>query len=381
MKEPARLERILKKYKLTSRLSYSVKRRILKSKRKTLAGILKKERYDSPFVSAAVYFEYLLGRFGINISPAGGARVFAAVSVFSLFVIVSSSALLFYNYRDIATVHIAGTGIKEYQKGYILIADSGIRIVRDGREISGIKPKDRLLTKDEIITGKKGVFLFQLEKKTMVRVLEESLAKVDINLKLKALRLDSGTVFCNVKELAKNEQFSVATSNAMVRVAGTLFSVKYLNRKTTVMVVEGMVRATNLQNNETVLVGPGRTAVIEGDSTIVKNSVKSEELPLGKFGNLEYIDKIMEKTETELNELNTDTSDGSDAEDKNRSEDKIKTLDDIKRKYGKLEEVQLYNGRIYKGAIISRGKNFRIVTLKGAVRIPADKVKNVRILE
>jgi hypothetical protein len=224
--------------------------------------------------------------------------------------------------------------------------------------------------------------MFQMGKKTLLRMMPKSTGAVGIDLKAKSIFLRQGTVLCNVQELAKDEKFSVSTSNAMVNIVGTQFSVKYESEKTTVTVIKGAVQAFNLKNNEAIQVDEGKTAVIAGDGIEVKESEEAEKIILQRFGRLEYINNIMDKSEKEM-DMFLEAVVAMDRESEKEKEEDIKivTLEDIKRKYGKLEEIQLYNGKRYTGAIISRGGIYSFVTLDGIKKIPAKDVKNVRIIK
>ena len=59
----------------------------------------------------------------------------------------------------------------------------------------------------------------------------------------------------------------------------------------------------------------------------------------------------------------------------------LKTNEDIKLKYGKLEEVFLYNGKKYEGAVISIDEFYTIVTINGTVKIPMNEVKLRNIIK
>jgi hypothetical protein len=52
----------------------------------------------------------------------------------------------------------------------------------------------------------------------------------------------------------------------------------------------------------------------------------------------------------------------------------IKTEDDIKEVYGRLEVVTLTDGKRYRGAVISVGEEYTMVTAGGIVRIPMNEV-------
>jgi hypothetical protein len=381
MKESKKLEIILARYKLTSPLRYFLKRKILKSKRKTLVKIIKINGIDSAFVSAAAFFTDLFGRLGFRLSLAEGARAFAGAAVFCMLIIISSSLAVVYNYDRVSGYIIALIGIPDYQKGFIVGADENVKIVRYSRELS-LKAKDRLITKDEIITGANGTIVFQLERKTQARMMPKSAGTVEIGLKAKSLFLRQGTVLFNILELAKDERFSVSAPNAIVIVTGTQFSVTYENERTMVTVLKGSVQVENLKSGKTTQIDEGKTAVIFENSIEMKDSEAAEKTILQKFGRLEYMNNILEKSESETNKF-WEVVTALDMENEMGKEEdiKINTLEDIKKKYGKLEEVQLYNGRRYTGAIISRGGIYSLITVDGIKKIQAKDVKNVRIIK
>lgn len=54
---------------------------------------------------------------------------------------------------------------------------------------------------------------------------------------------------------------------------------------------------------------------------------------------------------------------------------KFKTNDEIKVRYGKIEEVYLYNGKKYEGAVLTTDEFYTIVTVTGTFKIPMNEVK------
>ncbi|MBN2402158.1 MAG: FecR domain-containing protein [Spirochaetes bacterium] len=383
MRESGRLEKILIKYKLALPIPYFTRRKILKSKRKTLVQIIKIEKYDSAFVSAAVYFSELLNRLGFRAGLAGGARAFAAAAAFSIIIIISSYLAVVYNYNRVSQfiVALTGIGVQEYQKGFVLLAKGDAKILRDNKELPAIKEKYRLITNDEIVTGADGTMVFQMEKKTLVRIMPESSGTAEIDLKAKSIYLRNGTVLCNVQDLERDEKFSVSTPNAVVFVTGTQFSVTYESERTRVAVLKGSVQAENLKSGETTLVDEGKAAVIFGYGFEMKDSEAAEKIILQRFGRVEYMEHIMNTSEREMEKFREAVI-VMDGESEGAEEDiKIDTLDDIKRKYGRLEEIQLYNGKRYTGAIISRGGIYSFITVDGIKKIPAKDVKYVRIIK
>ncbi len=376
MKRTGVLEEIIEKYRLTSPLSSYDRRRIFKAKRKALSKIVKSEIYDSALVHAAVFFEHLLNRIGIKTTLAGGARAFAAASVIVFLVIVSSSLTVFYDY---GTGRGPVTGIPEFRKGFILLAEGAVKITRNKREIAAVGTKERIITGDKIMTGPGGRLLFQM-KKSLVSVESRSTASVEIGLKRKSLSLERGTLLCKVIPLETGEMFSVITPNAVAVVAGTGFGISYEKETTRVTVSQGAVKVTNLVKNYEIRVEKGQSAVIRGIST-VKKPVKtgSREMQLlQKIGRLKYRENL---SAIETNELREAVMAVMSEKTEKEKRSGITTLDDIRKKYGRLEEVRLYNGRVYTGAITSRGRFFTIITPGGVRRVRAKEVKNVRIIE
>lgn len=60
---------------------------------------------------------------------------------------------------------------------------------------------------------------------------------------------------------------------------------------------------------------------------------------------------------------------------KTQKKSSFKSNDEIKREYGKLETVTLWNGKNYTGAVISTDPVYSIVTVNGTVNIPINDVK------
>jgi hypothetical protein len=56
------------------------------------------------------------------------------------------------------------------------------------------------------------------------------------------------------------------------------------------------------------------------------------------------------------------------------------TLQDIHKDFERLDEIRLYNGRIIQGAVISRGKEYLILTPAGKIKIKEEEIKNIRLI-
>ena len=54
---------------------------------------------------------------------------------------------------------------------------------------------------------------------------------------------------------------------------------------------------------------------------------------------------------------------------------KFESNDEIKKEYGKLETVTLWNGKSYTGAVINTDEVYSIITIDGLIKIPMKDVK------
>ena len=113
-----------------------------------------------------------------------------------------------------------------------------------------------------------------------------------------------------------------------------------------------------------------------------KNSPLTEEetLIMKGFAELQYVESISTKSPEELKSV----SDGlavSDAVKSGETQPKRMSLEEMKLKYGKLDEVMLYSGKKYTGVIISRGGVYKILTTGGVVSVPVNEVKGSRIIQ
>ena len=63
------------------------------------------------------------------------------------------------------------------------------------------------------------------------------------------------------------------------------------------------------------------------------------------------------------------------ADDKPKRKTRFKSNDEIKKEYGKIETVHLWNGKVYTGAVVNNNELYTIVTVQGAVSIPMKDVK------
>ena len=60
---------------------------------------------------------------------------------------------------------------------------------------------------------------------------------------------------------------------------------------------------------------------------------------------------------------------------------KPKSIKEIKKAFKRIDSITLFNGRVIEGAIISRGKVFKVLTTDGVIKVREDQIKNVKVIK
>jgi hypothetical protein len=60
---------------------------------------------------------------------------------------------------------------------------------------------------------------------------------------------------------------------------------------------------------------------------------------------------------------------------------KTLSLDEIRAQYKWVDEITLYSGKVFRGAVMSRGETYRVLTTEGIVMIPRSQIKMVKPLK
>lgn len=209
-----------------------------------------------------------------------------------------------------------------------------------------------------------------------------------------------GLVFTRVeKGLA---DFTVLTPTAVLGVRGTSFSVSVTADGTTLSVLDGVVatklnakfidtlpEAQRAKAAEPILVNPKQKIVISAGqkSATVSALTETEVQQLTKLGKLVALSRekagnvdaqrgaaIVKETDTLLAEVLA-----AEANTAANGVPKL-TLEDIRKKYGKVSRVNLKTGASYVGYFVLKGAQMEIVTPRGVVRVPTAQLKDVQDL-
>jgi hypothetical protein len=366
--------RVISKYKLGYDISFSAKMRMMRSKRKTFLGILKAENPGVFALAMAVRMKSLFRAVGVNLSPASSARFAYAVyaCVVCVFIaaafLVSNTALK----RGAATHDMAA----RYGKPAIVMSAGDVRI----GIAKTMKPvtKGRALKNNDVIrTGEMSSVCFQ-NRLFNAALGEKSSALCVSGARKISLSLNDGTVFSKVMPLAADEGFEVLTPNASVHVKGTMFNVSFISDETVVTVTEGTVEVTQRETGEKAMIRAGNTAVVK-KQIVVRESGIEDSARINGFAGIGFVDYPTKMSDEETKKI-VDILKLIAVPAAHETRSVSMNLEQIKEKYGRIEELYLYDGRMLTGAIVSRGDKIQFITATGMKSIAAKDVKGSKII-
>jgi hypothetical protein len=369
VKENGVINELLKKYDLVLPVLRSEQRRILRSKKRALAAILCLDKKPSFIAGMAVRFFYMMRNAGLDVAPAAGLR--AAVAVCAMVIMITAGgSLLFVQHYIQKPGMVAGktAGVR----GVIAAFNDGIVIKRNNTDLTNLKPKDRILEGDEIVTGDSALLL-QFDNGVVVKVLKKSVVVVAKTGSL--FELKSGGMLSRVPAAAAVQGYILQSPVTIVTVKGTEFGVFHESGKTKVAVTKGTVIVKHIQTGSEYEVPEGNETEVNADGK-VKPLAEANVSVMKGFADMNYIESIESKSEAELKELGEKLK----ASDETKLPGKM-TLAELKQKYGRLDEIMLYNGKKYTGVIVSRGGIYKILTPSGTVSVPAGNVKGSRVIQ
>lgn len=378
MSRPDAIIQLLEKYRFRSSVDPAVRHRILGSKKRTHALILRRETKDSPFISPIVSLYYRLRSLGIGATLAGSARLMGGAAAFALVLIAVSAALTLQHAVFDRGPLVIARGVVTFKAGSALLSREGeaAREAAIGDVVTGgVTVETGAMSRLNIQVGDAAVISIQPDTRVRLSSLfEKGEALLD---------LEGGSLLSRLKALRGRSSYAIRTRNCYAAVRGTEFSVAYDGAATTVAVKEGSVMVSHLDARSGKIlkerpVESGNTAVIRG--TLEVNPISGmESLELERISVTPFLDDVEEMSREDLVE---------EAKLQEKREEAIQkkinaglgvlTLDEIREQYGQVHEIRLYNGRVYLGAILSRGGIFTIQTTRGIVRVPAAKIMKTR---
>lgn len=255
-----------------------------------------------------------------------------------------------------------------------------VEVTRGAEAARPVVLGEELKQGDIIKTGPASFLVFNIGETATARIQADTSvtlsgitdkANIDINLM-------KGGVLNRVNKLAKGGTYKITTPTVVASVRGTVFSTNVEDGTNTVAVKNGTVDVTLKEKNESLSLKDGKTAVIK--DTIVERPIDTvEEIVLENMTALPIEINIDDKAQSD--QLNQQIIE-KDKEINKKINDKLipKTLDEIKEKYERIDEVLLYSGKKIRGVIVERGSHYKILTTSGYVSIPAKQVRNTKVL-
>jgi len=360
------VRKILKRYKLMFPLSRREKARVGRAKKRTLTRIIGEgglERFGIGWSMACYRF---LGGLGMRIKPTGGARAAFASAVIMMMIIAGGSVLLVIKGPDISGRISEGSlaknaAVRDITGGVVVRKDGKDRTIAKGMTVA---------TNETIVTGSGSACAIAADSGAVFTLTHDSEATPTVRGRDISIDLRRGCVMSKVPS-PYGGKYEVRTPDTLVRVRGTVFAVSYDGANTTVMVLEGTVEVTHTPSavkadcaeGFSVTAGPGmkataisdrEKAMLEGFTATFTGGIQTPEAAgIGSLNGL--FDKLKNVEPAAL------------------------TLDDLKRKYGQIDEIEMFNGQRVSGAIIERGQVLKILTVDGVVRVPAKDIRNIRV--
>jgi len=256
-----------------------------------------------------------------------------------------------------------------------------VEITRGTDAARSIVLGEELKEGDRIKTGKASFMVFRIGETATARIQPDSdvtLANISDPANIN-LGLAQGGILNKVMKLPKGGGYRVQTPTVVASVRGTVFSAYYEKGTNTVAVKNGNVEVAVKDSNEIVMVKAGNAVVYTGGLAErpideIENIVMDNMISLPEVINLD--DQVeAEKVNRQIIE--------KDKEVNRQIEEKSipKTLDEIKAKYERIDEVVLYSGKVIRGVIVERGAYYKILTTSGYVSIAAKQVRNTKVIK
>ncbi|MBN2079462.1 MAG: FecR domain-containing protein [Spirochaetes bacterium] len=309
----------------------------------------------------------------------------------------------------IAIVTAYGCKKEETGAGVVTFTLGSVNIQHQGQEPTACNVKDAVREPDTIVTGPASMAVVQFSDNCTVQIYENTTFKILASgEKSRELFLKDGQM---MTRLVKGESsgLNVKTPTAIAGVRGTRFSVNYSKGVTQVAVDEGKVAVTAARHDETgktadesavskeeIMTEAGKTAEVRARTPLsageeaalvinVRDITKDEKQNLKKFSAVPIIEDIEKKSIEEIESvirkgISSYTQDQQ-SRIKNLMAKPARSIDEIREVFNRVDEVTLYNGRVIQGAILSRGKTYRILAPDGVVTVMEDEIKTSTIVE
>jgi hypothetical protein len=258
----------------------------------------------------------------------------------------------------------------------VVLVVGDARVQAPGKEFTPAKAGQVIKKGDIIKTGPRSCMSIQIGERGIVQIAGNSTLEALSLFEAGAceLYLSRGTVLSRIDRLGR-EHYRVKTPTAVASVRGTVFSVSYGDEESTVGVSRGIVDVVDTASGKKEEVGRGKAAEVRA-GIVVRDLYEAESLELEKADAVEYVQDVGTATPEALEEKGKTFITAIEKIDRKIEEVAPRTLEGMRAKYGRIDVVTLYTGKVYRGVILSRGASLTILTPDGTVEVPKEKVKS-----
>jgi hypothetical protein len=284
----------------------------------------------------------------------------------------------------ISAVSIIISCAKEAKKEFFVCFYTGtVTQARNGAPVP-LEIKGAVQEGDVFTVGEKSTLILQSSDGIVVRCESNTEAVISsINdVTKREITLNKGKLLSSVDKLTRGHGYAVKTPTAVASVRGTQFLTEYDGAKSIVAVGRGVVSVKRITGTgDEKLTEKGSTAVVEAEKEFVelRGVNKVETLELAKLEKTPVVVDMEKKTPAEVKDVFKDTEKTD--EDINSQIEEVSGLSpaEMKAKYGRIDVITLYSGRVVQGVIISRGESYRVLTSSGTVFIKAKDVRRTDV--
>jgi hypothetical protein len=269
------------------------------------------------------------------------------------------------------------------QQAFVSFCTGDVRINKAGESPRSLRAGDPVADGDVIETAGRSYVIIQAGD-ALIRFESDSRVVLTsiMDITKRQMELQKGKILSRVSRLKKGNEYIVKTPTAVASVRGTEFLTQYSEGKTSVAVGKGKVSVTSVATGEEKPVETGNAAVVS-EAMELRTVNRVEELELQKLAGTPLVEGA-DRLENDTVRETLRSAERKDAEINLEIERSLEsgswTFEKIKAKYGRIDEVTLYNGRMIRGAILSRDSVVRILTPGGIVTVNAKDIRTTRAI-
>jgi len=283
----------------------------------------------------------------------------------------------------VAVFCVAGSCLKPAPASGIVTGLNGkVTITEKGGSARTAAVADVIRKGDIITTGDRSQAVIEAGPDVIIKVLQDSSIRViDPAEKGKnEISLAQGNVLLKIRAPGKGGEYRVIAGASVTSAQGAVFLVSRDPKITTITAGEGLVTVKHLKSGDSKDITPGLSADVDEKITVRPMS-EVELLRLEKIKVEEFIPYAAQKGKDGLEGLRKDIKLKDEKIDLAIDEFLPMSINEIRKRYGRVDEVKLIDGTIVRGLIKWRGAEYVIITPEGRKGIPGAKVKETGLMQ